>query len=442
MVLLVNLKSFAVIALSFLLFGCSSGQTETKQNVYSEQDTAYVNGKLFDPMNGFENKTIVVREGIVFAKIDTLSDEFPGKVIDLQGKWGIPGLIDMHTHSFGNFIPFAKNDAPGTQAVSERILKAGVTGFVDLFGDEQRLIDVRARQRNGEFIGADIYTSLTCFTAPKGHCSEYGIATRTVTSVADVVKEMTDLAKQKPDVIKIVYQPSDDQPSISKEVFAELVKTSEQFGIKTIVHIKAWQDIRDAVEVGASAVTHVPRGEIPMDIPALMAKSGIVMIPTLTVHTDFVNFLFDPAVLDASLIKELVPEALISAYRHSDLIAKYKDKQTTFKERNTVTFSSVKAMIDAGVRILVGTDAGNWNTIQGYSVHREMKLLTDVGMTPQHAIASATTYSANFLGILSGFNEGDSANFIILNASPIKDIMNTQRIALVIKNGNVVVQND
>jgi imidazolonepropionase-like amidohydrolase len=348
----------------------------------------------------------------------------------------------VHTHSFGNFIPFAKNDAPGTQAVSERTLKAGVTGFVDLFGDEQRLIDVRAKQRNGEFIGADIYTSLTCFTAPKGHCSEYGIATRTVTSVADVVKEMTDLVKQKPDVIKIVFQPSDDQPSISKEVFAELVKTSEQFGIKTIVHIKAWQDIRDAVEVGASAVTHVPRDEIPMDIPALMAKSGIVMIPTLTVHTDFVNFLFDPAVLDASLIKELVPEALISAYRHSDLIAKYKDKQTTFKERNTVTFSSVKAMIDAGVRILVGTDAGNWNTIQGYSVHREMKLLTDVGMTPQHAIASATTYSANFLGILSGFNEGDSANFIILNASPIKDIMNTQRIALVIKNGNVVVQND
>ncbi|MFT4808575.1 MAG: hypothetical protein ACI9LX_001906 [Paraglaciecola sp.] len=42
----------------------------------------------------------------------------------------------MHTHSFGNFIPFAKNDAPGTQAVSERTLKAGVTGFVDLFGDE------------------------------------------------------------------------------------------------------------------------------------------------------------------------------------------------------------------------------------------------------------------------------------------------------------------
>ena len=277
--------------------------------------------------------------------------------------------------------------------------------------------------------------------SPEGHCSEYGIATRTVTSVADAVREMTELVTLDPDVIKIVYQPSDDQPSISKEVFAQLVKTAEQFGVKSIVHIKTWQDIRDAIDVGASAVTHVPRGEIPKDIPALMAKAGIVMIPTLTVHTDFVNFLYDPTVLDAPLTKELASEALISAYRHVDLITKYKDKQAKFRERNAVTFSSVNAMINAGVRILVGTDSGNWNTIQGYSVHREMKLLTEAGMTPHQAIASATTYSANFLGIQSGFNEGDKANFIILNASPINDIMNTQIISLVIKNGNIVVQN-
>lgn len=56
--------------------------------------------------------------------------------------------------------------------------------------------------------------------SPEGHCSEYGIATRTVTSVADAVREMTELVTLDPDVIKIVYQPSDDQPSISKEVFA------------------------------------------------------------------------------------------------------------------------------------------------------------------------------------------------------------------------------
>lgn len=138
MFLPINLKHLTIIAFSVLLFSCSSGQFQTQKNVYSVQDTAYINGKLFDPKYGFENKIIVVRDGTIFTKIETLPDDFPGKKIDLQGKWGIPGLIDMHTHSFGNYIPNSKNDAPGTQAVSERVLKAGVTGFVDLFGDEKK----------------------------------------------------------------------------------------------------------------------------------------------------------------------------------------------------------------------------------------------------------------------------------------------------------------
>ncbi|NOU51004.1 amidohydrolase family protein [Pseudoalteromonas sp. JBTF-M23] len=438
----INIKSFAIIIYATLLLGCLSAEQKTAQDQYSQQDIAYVNGQFFNPSLGFESKTVIIREGIVIANVVALADNFPGKVIDLQGKWGIPGLIDMHTHSFGNFIPNAKNDAPGTQGVSQRVLKAGVTGLVDLFGDETALIDVRTRQRNAEFVGADIYASLTCFTAPKGHCSEYGITTRTVSTVEQAQKQMVELAKQKPDVIKIVYQPSDDQPSISKAVFAQLVQDSKKLGIKSIAHIKTWQDIRDAAEVGVSAVTHVPRGKIPQDIADLMANSDVAIIPTLSVHSDFVNYLFDPSVLDAPLLSQLVPDTLISAYRSNELIAKYQDRETSFQQRNEATFAAVKAMSDAGVKVLVGTDAGNWNTIQGYSVHREMKLLTDAGISPLQAIASATTHSANFLGIKSGFHEGDHANFVILNASPVEDILNTQQIALVVKNGNIVVQND
>ncbi|CAH9052039.1 Imidazolonepropionase [Pseudoalteromonas holothuriae] len=439
---LINIKSVAVIIYTTLLLGCVSSEQKATQNKYAQQDIAYVNGQFFNQSHGFESKAIIIREGIVIANVNALSDNFPGKVIDLQGKWGIPGLIDMHTHSFGNFIPNAKNDAPGTQGVSQRVLKAGVTGLVDLFGDETALVAVRNRQRNGEFVGADIYASLTCFTAPKGHCSEYGITTRTVSTVKQAQKQMAELAKQKPDVIKIVYQPSDDQPSISKAVFAQLVQESKKLGIKSIAHIKTWQDIRDAAKVGVSAVTHVPRGEIPKDIADLMANADVAIIPTLSVHNDFVNYLFDPSVLNSPLLTELVPDTLISAYRANDLIAKYQDRKTSFQQRNEVTLNAVKAMSDAGVKVLVGTDAGNWNTVQGYSVHREMKLLTDAGISPLQAIASATTHSADFLGIKSGFNEGEHANFVILNASPVDDILNTQQIALVVKSGNIVVQND
>ncbi len=170
-----------------------------------------------------------------------------------------------------------------------------------------------------------------------------------------------------------------------------------------------------------------------------MAQSGMVMIPTLAVHNDFVNFLFDESVLDAPLLKQLVPESLIAAYKSQSLVEKYKDRKAEFEARNRIAFAAVKAIHKAGVRVLVGTDAGNWNTVQGYSVHREMKLLSEAGFTPEEAIAAASTYSTEFLGIKVGTNEGERANFVVLNTSPTKNILNTQDIAFVVKDGKVVV---
>ncbi|WP_462171302.1 amidohydrolase family protein [Pseudoalteromonas xiamenensis] len=437
--LVTRLKRSVIFVLTLGVFGCASDNQNEPQAKYLVSDVAFVNGHVFNAEDGFVDYVFIVREGAVIANVKNLTSDFSGKIVDLAGKWVIPGLIDMHTHSYGNFIPNAKNDSPGTEVIAQRILKAGVTGFVDLFGYEKKLFEVRAKQRSGAFVGADMYTSLTCFTAPKGHCSEYGIPTRTVTTVEEAKSQIDDLAQYKPDVIKIVYQPTDDQPSISKEVFAQLVKSADEFGIKTIVHIKTWQDVRDAVEVGASAVTHVPRGKIPLDVPVLMAQSGMVMIPTLAVHNDFVNFLFDESVLDAPLLKQLVPESFIAAYKSQSLLEKYKDRKAEFEARNRIAFAAVKAIHKAGVRVLVGTDAGNWNTVQGYSVHREMKLLSEAGFTPEEAIAAASTYSAEFLGIKVGTNEGERANFVVLNTSPTKNILNTQDIAFVVKDGKVVV---
>ena len=95
-------------------------------------------------------------------------------------------------------------------------------------------------------------------------------------------------------------------------------------------------------------------------------------------------------------------------------------------------------MADAGVTILTGTDAGNWGTIQGYSVHRELVKLVAAGLTPWQALAASTTEAGTFLGRAFGVRLGDEANLIILDASPLDDIRNTQRIALVIHHGKLV----
>jgi imidazolonepropionase-like amidohydrolase len=95
-------------------------------------------------------------------------------------------------------------------------------------------------------------------------------------------------------------------------------------------------------------------------------------------------------------------------------------------------------MADAGVTILTGTDWGNWGTIQGFSLHRELVLLVDAGLSSWQALAASTTLTGEFLGKSFGVMPGDEANLVVLDASPIQDIRNTQQIAMVIHHGKVV----
>ncbi len=421
------------------LAACTNFADEAGSIRVHEGDIVLNNGVFLNPRTQTQREGgLIIRNGKIFAKLDTPIIDFSAKIIDLNGKFVIPGLIDLHTHSFGNQIPGAANDNPGTEAIAERILQAGVTGFLDLFGDEDVLYEVRERQRRGDIGGADIHASLSCVTAPKGHCAEYGIPTRTLTSPKEAVKEITELAVRKPDIIKIVYQPSDDQPSIDKATFESVVATAKKMNLKTVVHIKTWQDVRDAMDVGATAITHIPRGPIPADLPKLMAQNKIIVIPTLTVHTDFVNFLFDPEVLDAPLARKLVPVDLINAYRDEALIDKYRDRRISFEDRNKETLASVRAMVKADVPILVGTDSGNWGTIQGYSTHREMIKLVEAGLSSWEAIAAATTLAGDFLSERVDIEIGAPANLVILNVSPIQDISNTQKIEIVIHHGRLI----
>jgi imidazolonepropionase-like amidohydrolase len=330
-------------------------------------------------------------------------------------------------------------DGPGTEVVSKRMLYAGVTGFLDLFGREDVLYRLRASQRAGEVGGADLYTSLSCLTATEGHCTEYGIETRTMDSPEEAAAVVADLATKNPDVVKIIYSPSGRMPSIDRPTLAAAVATASQHGIRTVIHVDTWDDVRDAVEVGASAVTHVPHSEpMPEALGARMAEMGVVSIPTLAAYVDLPAFIFDEAILANELATDLTTPEIIAAYRSDKLVNAYEAWRERSRSSRGSILANVKAMSDAGVTILTGTDSGNLATIQGYSEHRELVLLVEAGLPPWDALAAATTRAGEFLGQSFGVNPGDSANLVVLEASPIDDIANTQHIAMVIQHGVVV----
>jgi len=98
----------------------------------------------------------------------------------------------------------------------------------------------------------------------------------------------------------------------------------------------------------------------------------------------------------------------------------------------------VGAMRKAGVPILAGTDTGNPFCFPGFSLHEELALLVIAGLTPVEALRSATLNPAKFFGLdktLGTIEQGKIADLVLLNANPLEDIRNTQRINAVIANG-------
>ena len=208
----------------------------------------------------------------------------------------------------------------GPQGTVKVALFSGVAFVLDLFSAEELILAFRDQQRSGGPEGAMLFAAGPCFTATDGHCSEYGIPTRIINTPEEARREVTDLVASRPDVIKIVYDHQSyggrTMPTVDFATLAATLESAQEHGVKTVVHAGTWEDVRDAVRAGATAVTHTPGPEpLPEGLANAMAEAGTFHIPTLAVQGDFARFQDDPALLDDPLLAETVAEVVRDAHR-------------------------------------------------------------------------------------------------------------------------------
>src|SRR5262245_32318463 len=170
------------------------------------QDVYISNARVLDIGARTENtRNILILAGRIAGFPASRPASFKGEVIDAAGRWVMPALSDMHTHSVGNFRPPGGFQFMTPESIAKADLYAGVARYLDLFSLEDSIFAARAFRKTAKTPGADIFAAGPCLTATRGHCSEYGVPTRIVDSPADATREVNALAVKKPDVVKVVY---------------------------------------------------------------------------------------------------------------------------------------------------------------------------------------------------------------------------------------------
>src|SRR5688500_18760657 len=225
------------------------GLPERLKGVPSIADLYLINANLVDPATREVRRgNLLIRDGRIVSVSAKPPADFKGTTRDLTGKWVIPGLVDLHTHTYGNVDTSGKPiDRPNPPGVAVRMLYAGVTAFLDLFGAEDEQFNTRAQQRDGVLGGADMFSSLSCITATGAHGTEYGVKARIADSPEEARQAVESLKARRPDVIKIIYDLG-RLKSIDKPTLLAALSAAKQNGLKTVVHVSAWQGVRDAVE--------------------------------------------------------------------------------------------------------------------------------------------------------------------------------------------------
>lgn len=441
------------------------------------QDVFLAGGHLVDPTSRTVREgSLLILDGVIAGTPEAPPEGFDGEVVDAEGLWVVPGLRDLHVHSMVNVAPGGVREVLGSEEAARRMLFAGVVGFLDLFNDEDFIFGLRDRQRAarqrllgegpGEAAGdrseaglatraADVFAAGPCLTAPGGHCTEYGVPTRTIDSPEAARPEIRDLAGRRPDVVKLVYAhpaegPGRSRPSIGRPTLEAAVATAEELGLPTVVHVESWQDVRDCARAGVTAVTHVPGSTsgstptpagppIPEDVPGLLARTGTVMIPTLAVRDP--AFVTRPQILDRPLLRAVAGPEILGAYRQwspAEAPEGFQRWVEGLPDAQEQKQRAVRALAEAGVPLVAGTDAGNLWTVQGWSLHRELALFVEAGLDPWRALAAATTEAGKLLGRSWGLDPGDPGSVLLLEASPLESIENTERIAGVVHHGVAV----
>jgi imidazolonepropionase-like amidohydrolase len=403
----------AVVAASLPMSGGQPAGTPSNELIIR-------NVRVFDGIRVIPKGDVWIENGHIKAVGQDLKAPVGAPSIDASGETLLPGLIDAHTHVWGDAL--------------KQALMFGVTTELDMFTRYQDAQEIKKAQSEGKDLDmADLRSAGTLVTAPKGHGTEYGMHIPTIISPAEAQAFVDARIAEGSDYIKIIYDDGKAYgttiPTISKETMAAVVAAAHKRGKMAVAHIGSLQGAKDAIEAGADGLAHLFIDAPPdPEFVDLAVKHHIFVVPTLSVL----------ASITGSPSGELLATDLqLRPYLSPDVTANLR---TSFP-RHSGNFNNpeeaVRMLKARHVPLLAGTDSPNPGTAHGISIHGELELLVGAGMTPVETLIAATSTPATLFHLddRGRIAPGKRADLLLVKGDPTTDIKATRDIVSVWKLG-------
>lgn len=343
-------------------------------------------------------------------------------VVDGAGGTLLPGLIDAHTHVFGDALA--------------RALVFGVTAELDMFSSPGLGRAMRREQASpgGAPGRADLFSAGILATAPGGHGTEYGLPVPTLTRPEEAEAWVDARIDEGSDYIKIVSEDGaaygGPSPALDAPTITALVAAAHRRGKLAVVHVSTAARARQALEAGADGLIHLFTDRAPdAGFAELAAARKAFVVPTLVVLQSTNGIPGGKPLLD---------DARLAPYLN---FAEVENLGRAFPARTAggmeVAYETVRRLAAAGVPLLAGSDAPNRGTAHGAAIHRELELLVEAGLSPVQALAAATSVPAAAFGLADRgrIAPGLRADLLLVAGDPTADVTATRGIVHLWKGG-------
>jgi cytosine/adenosine deaminase-related metal-dependent hydrolase len=427
------------------------------------QTTVLIKDVNVIPMNRetmLTNHAVLIRDGIIISvdKSEKIKVPKNAMVIDGKGKYLVPGLFDMHAHFFNE-----QGELKNTCKEELQLMLANGLTTVRIMAGHANYLQARENVKNKAWQGPDLIIASPQLVGRWPWPTDF----KNFEIVDTKEKGIAAVKKFKAegyDAIKITFM-------VSRDVFDAVAQTAKEENIKLVGHVGPKVKLPAALATGQqnehmdefidmllpdtsynhgesvsdmnlwrmnawATVPHLDEKKIPA-LVQMVKGAGIYVTPTNFFFVSCFGTSYTDEVYKSRPDYKFIPTKILPERWHvKELNRKMNIPKESLERYVYLRKKMVYELWKGGVPLMAGSDSPEWFLVPGFSIHDELDMFVQAGLTTFAALQTATVNTSNYLRLNKGVIEkGKQADLLLLDKNPLENIGATKSIIGAMKNG-------